>query len=99
MPLKIINADVTIPCKGEVEHEFYVGSNGVRFHLFAGQSQWDPEMHILYDYSQSFKDLVKPGTAAHIRYEIDEDRLLKLQLVIDDVRKQVLDLTVDTFER
>lgn len=99
LPMKIIDAGIAIPCKGEVEHEFHVGSNGVRFHLFAGQSHWDPEMRILYDYTQTFQALVKPGTAAHIRYEIDEDRFLKMQLVIDDVRQQVLDLTVDTFGR
>lgn len=98
LPMKIIDADIAIPCEGKVEHEFHVGSNGVRFHLFAGQSQWDPEMRTLYDQILNFKALVKPGTAAHIRYEIDEDRFLKMRLLIDDVRQQVLDLTVDTFE-
>ncbi len=52
LPMKIIDANITIPCKGTVDHIFHVGANGVRFHLFAGQSQWDPEMRILYDYAQ-----------------------------------------------
>ena len=99
LPMEIIPANITIPCRGEVEHTFHVGSNGVRFHLFAGQSQWDPEMRILYDYAQTFNDLVKPNTEARIRYEIDEDRFLKMQLIISDVRNQVFDLTVDTFEK
>ena len=99
LPMEIIPANIAIPCSGEVEHTFHVGSNGVRFHLFAGQSQWDPEMRILYDYAQTFNDLVKPNTEARIRYEIDEDRFLKVQLVIADVRNQVFDLTVDTFEK
>lgn len=99
LPMEIIPANIAIPCSGEVEHTFHVGSNGVRFHLFAGQSQWDPEMRILYDYAQTFNDLVKPNTEARIRYEIDEDRFLKMQLVIADVRNQVFDLTVDTFEK
>ena len=99
LPIKIIDANIAIPCKGEVEHEFHVGANGVRFHLFAGQSQWDAEMRILYDYSQKFNSLVKPNTAAHIRYEIDEDRFLKLELVLDDDHRQVFSLTADTAEK
>lgn len=95
LPMKIIDANITIPCKGTVDHVFHVGSNGVRVHLFAGQSQWDPEMRILYDYSQTFKSLVQPNTAAHINYEIDEDRFLKLTLQLDDDFKQEFDLTVD----
>lgn len=98
LPLKIIDANIAIPCKGEVEHEFHVGANGVRFHLFAGQSQWDAEMRILYDYSQKFNSLVKPNTVAHIRYAIDEDRFLKLELVLDDDRKQTFSLTADTVQ-
>ena len=99
LPMKIIDANVTIPCKGEVDHEFHVGSNGVRFHLFAGQSQWDPEMRILYDYAQTFNTLVQPNTVARISYEIDKDRFLKMQLRLEDARQQVFDLTVDTFKK
>ena len=99
LPLKIIDSNIAIPCKGEVNHKFRVGANGVRFHLFAGQSQWDAEMRILYDYSQQFNSLVKPDTVAHIRYEIDEDRFLKLELVLDDDHNQVFSLTADTVEK
>ena len=99
LPMKIIDANVTIPCKGEVDHEFHVGSNGVRFHLFAGQSQWDPEMRVLYDYAQTFNTLVQPNTVAKISYEIDKDRFLKMQLRLEDARQQVFDLTVDTFKK
>lgn len=98
LPMKIIDANITIPCKGKVNHEFHVGSNGVRFHLFAGKNQWDPEMRILYDYSQTFKSLVKPNTSAYIYYEIDEDRFLKLKLQLDDDEKQEFDLTVDNID-
>lgn len=99
LPMKIIDANITIPCRGEVHHEFHVGARGVRFHLFAGQSQWDSEMRVLYDYAQDFNTLVKPGTAARIKYEIDEDRFLKMKLVLSDARRQEFDLTVDTFKR
>lgn len=99
LPMKIIDANVAIPCQGEVEHDFHVGSNGVRFHLFAGQSQWDPEMRILYDYAQTFNSLVEPNTVARISYEIDEDRFLKMKLHLQDARRQVFDLTVDTVEK
>ena len=99
LPMKIIDANVAIPCQGEVEHDFHVGSNGVRFHLFAGQSQWDPEMRILYDYAQTFSSLVEPNTVARISYEIDEDRFLKMKLHLQDARRQVFDLTVDTVEK
>lgn len=98
LPMKIIDANITIPCKGTVNHIFHVGANGVRFHLFAGQSQWDPEMRILYDYAQTFKSLVRPNTAARIIYEIDEDRFLKLKLQLDDELKQEFDLTVDNLD-
>lgn len=98
LPMKIIDANITIPCKGTVNHIFHVGANGVRFHLFAGQSQWDPEMRILYDYAQTFKSLVRPNTAARIIYEIDEDRFLKLKLKLDDELKQEFDLTVDNLD-
>ena len=99
LPLKIIDSNIAIPCKGEVDHEFHVGANGVRFHLFAGQNQWDAEMRILYDYSQKFNSLVKPNTVAHIQYEIDEDRFLKLKLVLDDDRNQTIILTADTVQK
>ena len=98
LPMKIIDANITIPCKGTVDHVFHVGANGVRFHLFAGQNQWDPEMRILYDYAQTFKALVRPNTTAHITYEIDEDRVLKLKLLLDDNFKQEFDLMVDSIE-
>lgn len=97
LPMKIIDANVTIPCQGTVDHVFHVGTNGVRVHLFAGQSQWDPEMRILYDYSQIFQSLVQPGTIARIKYEIDEDRVLQLTLQLED--GQEFDLTVDNFYR
>ena len=42
---------------------------------------------------------MKPNSVAHISYEIDEDRFLKMRLSIDDVRKQVLDLTIENFDR
>lgn len=98
LPLKIIDADTAIPCKGEVDHVFRVGTNGVRFHLFAAKNQWDAGMRILYDRSQRFNPPVKPNTTAHIRYEIDEDRVLKLTLALDDEQKQIFDLTTDTNE-
>lgn len=98
LPMKIIDANITIPCKGTVNHVFHVGANGVRFHLFAGQSQWDPEMRILYDYAQTFKSLVRPKTVARINYEIDEDRFLKLKLQLEDDLKQEFDLTVDNLD-
>lgn len=98
LPMKIIDANITIPCQGTVDHIFHVGANGVRFHLFAGQSQWDPEMRILYDYAQTFKSLVRPNTVAHIKYEIDEDRFLKLTLQLDDDFKQEFNLTVDNLD-
>lgn len=98
LPMKIIDANITIPCKGTVDHEFHVGANGVRVHLFAGQSQWDPEMRILYDHSQIFQSLVQPGTVAHVNYEIDEDRVLKLTLQLEDEFKQEVDLTVDNID-
>lgn len=98
LPLKIIDADTAIPCKGEVDYVFHVGTNGVRFHLFAAKNQWDASMRILYDRSQRFNPPVKPDTTAHIRYEIDEDRVLKLILALEDDLKQVFDLTTDTNE-
>ncbi len=98
LPMKIIDANIAIPCKGTVDHVFHVGANGVRVHLFAGQSQWDPEMRILYDYSQTFKSLVRPNTAAHINYKINEDRVLQLTLQLDDEFKQEVDLTVDNID-
>ena len=98
LPLKIIDSDTAIPCKGEVDHVFHVGTNGVRFHLFAAKNQWDAGMRILYDRSQRFNPPVKPNTTAHIRYEIDEDRVLKLILALDDEQKQIFDLTTDTNE-
>ena len=53
----------------------------------------------VYDYTKTFDSLVKPNSVAHISYEIDEDRFLKMRLSIDDVRKQVLDLTIENFDR
>ena len=96
LPMKIIDSDINIPCKGKVAHIFHVSTNGVRFNLFAGLSEWDPEMRVLYDYSITFKDLVPPDTEAEIEYEIDKNRYLKLYLMLKDVRHQKLELTVDT---
>jgi len=96
LPMKIIDANTSIPCKGRVKHEFHVSSSGVCFNLFAGQTEWDPEMRILYDYSMKFENLVPPNTGAVIQYEIDENRFLKMYLELKDVRKQRLELTVDT---
>ena len=96
LPLKIIDSNISIPCKGIVDHEFKVSSSGVCFNLFAGASEYDPEMRILYDYSRKFDYLVKPNTIATIRYEINENRFLRMFLDLQDERKQTYELTVDT---
>lgn len=97
LPLQIIAPDTVIPTKGIVDHVFHVGSSGVCINLFAGRSVWDARMRILYDYSVRFHELVAPGTEATISYEIDENRFLRLYLDLKDIRKQRLELTVDTF--
>ena len=86
-----------IPTKGVVDQVFHVGSSGVCINLFAGRSVWDARMRILYDYSVRFDELVAPGTKATISYEIDENRFLRLYLDLKDIRKQRLELTVDTY--
>lgn len=96
LPLKIIDSEISIPCKGVVDHSFKVSSSGVCFNLFAGASQYDPEMRILYNYARKFDYLVKPNTIATIRYEIDENRFLRMFLDLQDERKQTYELTVDT---
>ena len=97
LPLQIIAPDTVIPTKGVVDHVFHVGSSGVCINLFAGCSVWDARMRILYDYSVRFDELVAPGTEATISYEIDENRFLRLYLDLKDIRKQRLELTVDTY--
>lgn len=96
LPLKIIDANISIPCKGEVNHQFKVGSSGVQFNLFAGVSEYDPEMRVLYTYSKAFDYLVRPNTIATIRYEINENRYLQLYLALQDEREQTYELNVDT---
>ncbi len=96
LPLKIIDSEISIPCKGVVDHEFKVSSSGVSFNLFAGASQYDPEMRILYKYERKFDYLVKPNTIAKIRYEINENRFLQMFLDLQDERCQTYELTVDT---
>ncbi|MBR1854101.1 MAG: Hsp70 family protein [Lachnospiraceae bacterium] len=96
LPLKIIDSEISIPYKGTVDHEFKVSSSGVSFNLFAGASEYDPEMRILYNYSRKFDYLVKPNTIATIRYEINENRFLRMFLDLQDERKQTYELTVDT---
>lgn len=97
LPLQIIAPDTVIPTKGVVDQVFHVGSSGVCINLFAGRSVWDARMRILYDYSVRFDELVAPGTKATISYEIDENRFLRLYLDLKDIRKQRLELTVDTY--
>lgn len=96
MPLKIIDSEIEIPYAGVVDYEFKVSSHSVRFSLFAGASEYDPEMRILYDYSRDFDFLVEPNTKARIRYEINENRFLRMFLDLEDERRQTFELTVDT---
>lgn len=96
LPLKIIDSNISIPCKGTVHHTFKVSSSGVCFNLFAGASEYDPEMRILYNYERKFDYLVKPNTVATIRYVINENRFLQMFLDLQDDRKQTYELTVDT---
>ena len=96
LPLKIIDSGISIPCKGVVDHQFKVSSSGVCFNLFAGASQYDPEMRRLYNYAKKFDYLVKPNTIATIRYEINENRFLQMFLDLQDERSQTYELTVDT---
>ncbi len=96
LPLKIIDSEISIPCKGVVDHKFKVSSSGVCFNLFAGANEYDPEMRILYSYARKFDYLVKPNTIAMIRYEINENRFLRMFLDLQDERKQTYELTVDT---
>ena len=53
-------------------------------------------MRILYSYARKFDYLVKPNTIAMIRYEINENRFLRMFLDLQDERKQTYELTVDT---
>lgn len=96
LPLKIIDSGISIPYKGTVDHTFKVSSSGVCFNLFAGASEYDPEMRILYNYARKFDYLVKPNTIATIRYEINENRFLRMFLDLHDERRQTYELTVDT---
>ena len=96
LPLKIIDSNISIPCKGTVNHAFKVSSSGVCFNLFAGASEYDPEMRILYNYERQFDYLVRPNTIATIRYEINENRFLRMFLDLQDDRQQTYELTVDT---
>ena len=95
LPLKIIDAETTIPQQGVVPHKFKVSSGGVCFNLFAGLSEFDPEMRILYNYYINFDFIVQPNTIATIRYEINENRLLRLFLDLEDSYMQSYELTVD----
>lgn len=96
LPLKIIDSEISIPCEGKVKYNFKVSSSGVRFNLFAGANEYDPEMRILYSYAKKFDYLVKPNTIATIRYEINSNRFLRIFLDLQDERKQRYELTVDT---
>lgn len=96
LPYKIIDSEICIPCESEISTTFKVKSCGVRVKLFAGESEYDPEMRSLYDQVITFDHAVKPNTQVTLRYEINDNRLLKIYIKLHDDRNQEYELTCES---
>jgi len=96
LPREIIPKNQTVPFKGVIKDSFKVTSpSGIKIDIYAGENCYDCKMRIQKSFTGKFKFPVTPGTPLDIEYEIDENKFLKIRVVVKDGINPPIDLDVD----
>lgn len=97
LPREIISKSQPVPCKGSIKNAFKVTSpSGVKIDIYAGESPYDSKMRMQKSHIGRFRFPVNVGTPLDIEYEIDENKYLKLKVIIQDVHNTTIDLGVES---
>lgn len=97
LPREIISKNQPVPYKGVIRDSFKVTSpSGIKIDIYAGEDPYDCKMRIQKSFTGNFRSPVTPGTPLDIEYEIDENKYLKLRVVVKDNMNPPIDLDVDS---
>ncbi|ADQ47305.1 Heat shock protein 70 [Caldicellulosiruptor kronotskyensis 2002] len=97
LPREIITKNQPVPYKGVIKNSFRVSSpSGIKIDIYAGEDPYDCKMRIQKSFIGSFRSPVTPGTPIDIEYEIDENKYLKLRVIVNDSMNPPIDLDVDS---
>jgi|GEM_PF-1267892 len=99
LPREIISKNQAVPCKGYIKDAFRVTSpSGVKIDIYAGESPYDSKMRMQKSHIGRFTSPVNVGTPLDIEYEIDENKYLKLRVIIQDLHNTTIELDVESLD-
>ena len=98
LPRVIIPRGTTVPYSGELRGAFRTASPaGVNINIYSGVNEFDSSMRIQQTLKQKFNAPVSPGTPFDIKYTIDENKVIRMSIVIDDGRRTPQELALSIY--
>ena len=98
LPRVIIPRGTTVPYSGELRGAFRTASpSGVNINIYSGNSEYDSSMRIQQTLKQKFNVPVSPGTPFDIKYTIDENKVIRMSIIIDDGVREPQELALSIY--
>ena len=95
LPKVIIPKKTLVPDEGELVGAFRTSSpSGVRLDIYAAENEYDSSMRIQKSIEKHFIHPVESGTPFDIRYKINENKAIEMQIIIGDSHHQELDISI-----
>lgn len=95
LPKVIIPKKTVVPNEGEVLNRFRTSSpSGVKLNIYAGEDEMDSSMRIQKSIEKSFTFPVESGTPFDIKYKINENKAIEMQIIIHDLHHQNLEISI-----
>lgn len=85
LPKVIIPKKTIVPYSGEIKGAFRTASpSGIKLDIMAGEDEFDSSMRMQKSLEKEFQFPVKSGTPFDIKYTIDQNKAIKMTIVVDD---------------
>lgn len=96
LPKVIIPKKTVVPYAGEIIGEFRTTSPaGIKLNIYAAENEKDSSMRLQKCIEKPFDFPVKSGTPFDIKYRIDENKAIAMQIIVNsDMYKQKLDISI-----
>lgn len=96
LPKIIIPRKTFVPYEGKLIGEFRTSSpSGIKLNIYAAEDEFDSSMRLQKSLEKAFRFPVKSGTPFDIKYKINENKAISMQIVIDDgIHSDEMDLSV-----
>ncbi len=95
LPKVIIPKKTIVPYEGEIIGEFKTTSPaGVKLNIYAAENEKDSSMRIQKCIEKFFNFPVESGTPFDIKYQINENKSINMQIIVNDSHRQELDISI-----